>query len=254
MFYHFLLYNKYYHPKSIHPPTRVVMFRMEKIEMFLLYKTYNSSSRIHIQRNSTMTNNEQHQKFLADCEQCWKDPTYRAELKTIDQHLGRTDPRYPTTPDEVQRWFAEHNAIQAAKAAEAEKAEKEEQEELARQLAIQEHIFSYPDGSVYMGHMRDGVTRHGRGTLRTPAFVYGEMKNYTSDEAAENAHLAKWHEYAGNWENDKLHGYGVHVRKSGDGGEILIFEGIWDNGKPTKAVDADHDGAGEENDVSSFDW
>ncbi len=208
----------------------------------------------------TTTNDEQQQpqfsqewkqQFLADCEQCWKDPTYRAELKTMDQHLGRSDPRYPTTPDEVQRWFVEHNAIQAAKAAEAEK---EEQEELARQLAFQEHIFSYPDGSVYMGHMRDGVTRHGRGTLRTPAFVYGEMKNYTSDEAAENAHLAKWHEYAGIWENDKLHGYGVHVRKSGDGGEILIFEGIWENGKPTRSVEVHDNDAGEGNDDSSFDW
>ena len=100
-----------------------------------------------------------------------------------------------------------------------------------------EHIFSYSDGSVYMGHMRDGK-RHGRGTLRTAAFVYGEMsaKNYTSDEAADNAHLAKWHEYAGMWQNDKMHGHGVHVRKSGDGGEILIFEGIWENGVPKAPI------------------
>ena len=100
-----------------------------------------------------------------------------------------------------------------------------------------EHIFSYSDGSVYMGHMRDGK-RHGRGTLRTAAFVYGEMAavNYTSDEAADNAHLAKWHEYAGMWQNDKMHGHGVHVRKSGDGGEILIFEGIWENGVPKLPV------------------
>jgi hypothetical protein len=58
-----------------------------------------------------------------------------------------------------------------------------------------EHIYSYPDGTVYMGHMLN-EKRHGRGTLRTPAFVYGmSLNNYTSDEAAENAHLAKWHEY-----------------------------------------------------------
>ncbi len=139
----------------------------------------------------------------------------------------------------------------------AQKEEEDEEEELARQLATQEHIYSYPDGSVYMGHMcaddGSGETshkRHGRGTLRTPAFVYGEMKNYTSDEAAENAHLAKWHEYCGMWENDKLHGYGVHVQKSGDGGEILIFEGIWKHGKPVKSVhfkDSDGDYCFDEN-------
>ena len=39
-----------------------------------------------------------------------------------------------------------------------------EAEELARQLATQEHIYSYPDGSVYMGHMRHDGKRHGRGT------------------------------------------------------------------------------------------
>ena len=166
------------------------------------------------------------QQFLADCETVRNDPTYRAELKTMDQHLGRYDPRYPTTPEQVQQWFAEQ---------EAEKAE------LARQMETQEHIFSYPDGSVYMGHMRHDSKRHGRGTLRTPAFVYGEMKNYTSDEAAENAHLAKWHEYSGTWENDKLHGHGVHVQKSGDGGEILVFEGIWEHGKPMRTVNHDND-------------
>ena len=178
------------------------------------------------------------QQFLADCERCRNDPTYRAELKTMDQHLGRYDPRYPTTPEQVQQWFAEQDAEIAAK-------EEEEEEELARQVATQEHIFSYSDGSVYMGHMRHDDSssggggavqkRHGRGTLRTPAFVYGEMKNYTSEDAAENAHLAKWHEYAGTWKNDKLHGHGVHVQKSGDGGEILVFDGIWEHGKPLRS-------------------
>jgi len=128
-----------------------------------------------------------------------------------------------------------------------------EAEELARQVTTQEHIFSYPDGSVYMGHMRHDGKRHGRGTLRTPAFVYGEMKNYTSDEAAENAHLAKWHEYSGTWGNDKLHGHGVHVQKSGDGGEILVFEGIWENGKPIRSVNHDDDGD-DGMDDSVFGW
>jgi hypothetical protein len=138
-----------------------------------------------------------------------------------------------------------------------------EKEELAQQIASQEHIFSYPDGSVYMGHMRHddghGHKRHGRGTLRTPAFVYGEMKNYTSEEAADNAHLAKWHEYSGTWENDKLHGHGVHVQKSGDGGEILIFEGIWENGKPMRSAnhydnENDDGGGGGGIDDSVFGW
>ena len=92
-----------------------------------------------------------------------------------------------------------------------------------------EQIYSYSDGTVYMGYMRTTTAeerslatmshlRHGTGTLRTPAFVYGiPLKNYTSYEAVENAQYAKWHEYAGTWENDKLHGYGVHVQKSGNG-------------------------------------
>jgi hypothetical protein len=136
----------------------------------------------------------------------------------------------------------------------------EQQEaELTRQLATQEHIYSYPDGSVYMGHMREndaeiikngGLShlRHGRGTLRTPAFVCGiPWKNYTSDEAAENAQFAKWYEYAGTWENDKMNGYGVNVQKSGDGGEIIIFDGIWKHGKPIKSVHFKEEGDNDEN-------
>jgi hypothetical protein len=202
--------------------------------------------------------NEWLKQFLADREQLRNDPTYRAELTTMNMHLGRPDANYPTTPDEVQKWFADREDERAA-----EGAAKEEAAELARQLETQEHIFSYPDGSVYMGHMRrDDATdkssshkRHGRGTLRTPAFVYGEMKNYTSDEAAENAHLAKWHEYAGMWENDKLHGHGVHVQKSGDGGEILIFDGIWQHGKPMRAnIEYEYDSDGNVLDGSVFGW
>lgn len=137
--------------------------------------------------------------------------------------------------------------------------QEEEEAELMRQLETQEHIYSYPDGSVYMGHMRENPDecggghgnnketsvshlRHGRGTLRTPAFVYGmPLKNYTSDEAIENAQYAKWHEYAGTWENDKLHGYGVHIQKSGNGGEIVIFEGTWVHGKPVRTSSNDSD-------------
>jgi hypothetical protein len=178
-------------------------------------------------------------QFLAEWKDRYSDPSYRAELTTWDMHCGRPDKRYPKMGEETTAWFAEYEAAQAARAAK-KREEEEEAAELARQLAIQEHIFSYPDGSVYMGHMRDGK-RHGRGTLRTPAFIYGEMSasRYTSDEAAENAHLAKWHEYAGMWEDDKMHGYGINVRKSGDGGEIVIFEGNWVNGTPTRELQYD---------------
>jgi carbohydrate-selective porin OprB len=195
--------------------------------------------------------NEWLQQFLEDREQLRNDPTYRAELTTMDMHLGRPDANYPTTPDEVQKWFAECEDARAARTA-----AKEEAEELTRQFETKEHIFSYPDGSVYMGHMRTDISvRHGRGTLRTPAFVYGEMKNYTSEEAADNAHLAKWHEYSGTWENDKLHGHGVHVQKSGDGGEILVFEGIWEHGKPMRAnIEYEYDSDGNVLDDSVFGW
>ena len=124
-----------------------------------------------------------------------------------------------------------------------------------------EQIYSYPDGTVYMGHMRandnqGGLLRHGSGTLRTPAFVYGApLKDYTREEAVENAQYAKWYEYAGTWANDKLNGYGVHVQKSGDGGEIVIFEGLWENGKPVKSIHAkDEDGAYTFDDDSVFGW
>ena len=123
---------------------------------------------------------------------------------------------------------------------------------MAMKNETKEQIYSYSDGTVYMGYMRRATAeeqrstpstlshlRHGTGTLRTPAFVYGApLKEYTSEDAVEYAHLAKWHEYAGTWENDKLHGYGVHVQKSGNGSEIVIFEGTWDEGKPVASIHA----------------
>ena len=147
----------------------------------------------------------------------------------------------------------------------SEKAQHQQNDDEPEEIKTQEQIYSYPDGTVYMGHMaiippKDRVVcdeggaaahsfavihkRHGSGTLRTPAFVYGiPLKNYTSDEAAENAHRAKWHEYIGTWKNNKLDGYGVHLQKSGDGSEIVIFAGIWENGKPKQSVYAkDEDG------------
>ena len=128
-----------------------------------------------------------------------------------------------------------------------------------------EEIYSYSDGTVYMGYMRPTTAeeqtqtklshlRHGTGTLRTPAFVYGApLKEYTSDDAIENAHLAKWHEYIGTWENDKMHGYGIHIQKSGDASEIIIFEGIWENGKPKKSVHSRDDDS-DQYDETVFGW
>jgi hypothetical protein len=137
----------------------------------------------------------------------------------------------------------------------------------------EEQIYSYPDGTVYMGHMRPtsdeeratatatatataSHKRHGPGTLRTPAFIYGiSQKSYTSDEAAENAHFAKWFEYIGTWKNDKMDGYGVHVQKSGDGSEIIVFEGLWENGKPMKSIHSkDEDGDYNFIDETVFGW
>jgi hypothetical protein len=202
-------------------------------------------------------------QFFADREKVQNDPTYRAELTTMKQHLARedgrgtaaaaaavSDPRYPTTPEEVDTWISEHKDAAAGSAE-----------------TTQEQIYSYPDGTVYMGHMRQitpeeeehetrgHYQRHGPGTLRTPAFVYGmSQKSYTSDEAAENAGFAKWFEYVGTWKNDKLHGYGVHVQKSGDGSEILIFEGIWENGKPMRSIHAKDEDGVYDFDESVFGW
>ena len=167
----------------------------------------------------------------------------------MKQHIERQHREYNTM---AQKQQPSEEFLAELKTADQEAAK--EAEELARQLETQEHIFSYPDGSVYMGHMRHDGKRHGRGTLRTPAFVYGEMKNYTSDEAAENAHLAKWYEYAGMWVNDKLHGHGVNVQKSGDGSEILIFEGIWEHGKPMRSVNHHDNDDGDVMDDSVFGW
>jgi hypothetical protein len=100
-----------------------------------------------------------------------------------------------------------------------------------------EFIFSYPDGSVYMGDMINDK-KHGRGTLRTAAFIYGAMyhPDLSADTAEDNSHLAKWHEYIGEWSDDVMHGHGKHVMMSGDGKQNVLFDGVWANGiqKATK--------------------
>ena len=94
--------------------------------------------------------------------------------------------------------------------------------------------FNYNDGSVYIGEMKNEL-RHGRGTLRTPAYVYSLQNKHTSSEnAVENETFSKWHEYIGYWENDKMHGPGVHLWKSGNGAEITVFQGEWVNGQPQR--------------------
>jgi len=114
--------------------------------------------------------------------------------------------------------------------------EEENQKQKQKQALEQQQsevIFTYTDGSNYMGQMMEGK-KHGRGTLRTAAFVYGGEKAaaiYTSDEAAENGHMVNWHEYFGMWKNDKMHGFGRHIRKFGDGSEHIMFEGEWIDGK-----------------------
>jgi len=91
-----------------------------------------------------------------------------------------------------------------------------------------EAIYSYEDGSVYMGMMQDGL-KHGSGTLRTAAFIYGAMVPISA-EAEDNMHLVKWHEYIGEWQNDVMHGKGRHVMMHGDGSQSVLFDGIWSNG------------------------
>jgi hypothetical protein len=91
----------------------------------------------------------------------------------------------------------------------------------------EEYIYSYDDGSVYMGNMTNNK-KHGRGTLRTAAFVYGQL--YTAESAEDNSHLVKWHEYIGNWVDDVMHGPGRHVLMRGDGTSTVIYDGVWENG------------------------
>lgn len=157
---------------------------------------------------------EFHEQFMAECERRWRE-NVRVELE-------------PFRMLECQRRWLEEE-----KQKEMEEKQLQEKQQQARQM-MNEHIFTYPDGSNYLGQMWEGK-KHGKGTLRTAAFVYGGGgANYTSDEAAENGHLVTWNEYIGRWENDKMHGRGCHVRKFGDGSQMMIFEGEWVDGVATE--------------------
>jgi hypothetical protein len=91
--------------------------------------------------------------------------------------------------------------------------------------ATKDAILPYDDGSCYIGEVRDGK-KHGKGILSTLAFVYTAHIR----SSPEDAHLAKWNEYDGQWVNDKMHGYGKMVRKCRNGNINIIYEGIWQNG------------------------
>ena len=95
------------------------------------------------------------------------------------------------------------------------------------QTQRKEEIYSYDDGSVYMGEMVNNK-KDGRGTLRTAAFVYGAM--IASDDAEDNMHLVQWHEYIGEWVDDVMHGSGKHVMMRGNGSQNVLYDGVWDHG------------------------
>jgi hypothetical protein len=164
---------------------------------------------------------EWNQQFMAECERRWKE-NVRVELEPFRMLECE------------RRWQEEEKQKELLLEAQSEPEPEQPEEEVCdiKQVKLEEVIFTYPDGSNYMGQMWEGK-KHGKGTLRTAAFVYGagnSAANYTSDEAAENGHLATWNEYIGCWKNDKMHGYGCHVRKFGDGSQIMLFDGIWIDG------------------------
>jgi hypothetical protein len=169
---------------------------------------------------------EWNQQFMAECERRWKE-NVRVELEPF------------CMLECERRWLVEEEEKKKQKEQQGQQGQQEQQGEQPEEevcdikpIKLEEVIFTYPDGSNYMGQMWEGK-KHGKGTLRTAAFVYGggnSAANYTSDEAAENGHLATWNEYIGCWKNDKMHGYGCHVRKFGDGSQITLFEGIWNDG------------------------
>ena len=101
------------------------------------------------------------------------------------------------------------------------------QQQTQPQTERKEEIYSYDDGSVYMGEMVNNK-KDGRGTLRTAALVYGEM--FTRDDAEDNMHLVQWHEYIGEWVDDVMHGSGKHVMMRGNGSQNVLYAGLWNHG------------------------
>ena len=89
----------------------------------------------------------------------------------------------------------------------------------------EEGILTYDDGSCYIGGVKNGK-KHGKGILSTLAFVY--TANIRSRQ--EDAHLAQWNEYEGEWLDDKMNGLGKMVRKCRNGASNIIYDGIWKDG------------------------
>jgi hypothetical protein len=173
-------------------------------------------------------------EFMVECKRRWKE-NVRVELEPF--RMLECERRWQVQVEEEEKKKQKEQQEQQKQQEQQEQQQGEQPEgdevcDVNPVVKLEEVIFTYPDGSNYMGEMWKGK-KHGKGTLRTAAFVYGRENaaaNYTSDEAAENGHLATWNEYIGCWKNDKMHGYGCHVRKFGDGSQIMLFEGIWIDG------------------------
>jgi hypothetical protein len=85
----------------------------------------------------------------------------------------------------------------------------------------------YDDGSIYKGTIDKAFgNRTGFGVLRSPITMFGAYDSQNPNT------LLHWTEYAGQWLNDKEHGFGIMRRCRGDGTTSIIFEGMWENGEP----------------------
>jgi hypothetical protein len=90
-----------------------------------------------------------------------------------------------------------------------------------------EETKEYEDGSIYKGTIDKAFgNRTGFGVLRSPITMFGAYDSQNPDT------LLHWTEYAGQWLNDKEHGFGIMRRCRGDGTTSIIFEGMWENGEP----------------------
>ena len=103
----------------------------------------------------------------------------------------------------------------------------------------EEGILTYDDGSCYIGGVKNGK-KHGKGVLSTLAFVYTALGRAN----IEDAHLAKWNEYHGTWVDDKMHGYGQMIRRCATGSKLVLFDGMWENGKEKYSMASNADDAG----------
>ena len=87
----------------------------------------------------------------------------------------------------------------------------------------------YADGSNYTGNLDRFGKRTGRGTFRSPIYLYG---SYDIENKASAATIVNWMEYYGEWRNDKPNGWGIVKSYRGNGLSTTKYEGIWANGEP----------------------